>query len=198
MAERDSPWSTHGQLDLIAHARERIGQDLTHRPFAFQAGHIPSWRWSCERYALVPVAAGGRRLVLLLQSLLSAAFRGSGAGVTRLCAWRENPILAKARRDAVCCSVRCRGTGHRVLLAVGYAEQVTRSPLRLAYAYPPYPGKAAGAVGAIRACAVPPCPAWLLIQEKDISRMDRRYQFLLSRGAPDGYRDCSRRRPRPA
>ena len=28
------------------------------RPSAFQAGHIPSWHGSCERYALSPVAAG--------------------------------------------------------------------------------------------------------------------------------------------
>jgi hypothetical protein len=61
--------------------------------------------------------------------------------VTRLYAWCENPIPAKARRDAVCCSVRCRQARHRFLLAVGCAEQVIRSPLRLAYAYPPYPGK---------------------------------------------------------
>ena len=27
------------------------------RPSVFQAGHIPSWRGSCERYALPPVAA---------------------------------------------------------------------------------------------------------------------------------------------
>jgi hypothetical protein len=49
------------------------------RPSVFQVVHIPSWRWSCERYALLPVAAGGRWLLLLLSPLLSAAFRGSGA-----------------------------------------------------------------------------------------------------------------------
>jgi len=43
------------------------------RPSAFQAGHIPSWRGSCECYALPPVATGSRRLLLLLSPLLSAA-----------------------------------------------------------------------------------------------------------------------------
>jgi len=62
--------------------------------------------------------------------------------VTRLCAWCENPIPAKARRDAVCCSVRCRQARHRFLRAAGYAESVTGRSLRLAYADPPYPGKA--------------------------------------------------------
>ena len=33
---------------------------LTRRPSVFQAGHIPSWRGSCERYALLPVAAACR------------------------------------------------------------------------------------------------------------------------------------------
>ena len=63
--------------------------------------------------------------------------------VTRLCAWCENPIPARARRDAVCCPVRCRQARHRFLRAVGYAESVAPGrPLRLAYADPPYPGKA--------------------------------------------------------
>ena len=44
-------------------------------PCAFQAGHIPSWRGSCERYALLPVAAGGRWSLLLLSPLLSIAVR---------------------------------------------------------------------------------------------------------------------------
>jgi hypothetical protein len=64
----------------------------------------------------------------------------SGPGLTRrLCAWCEQAIPAKARRDAVCCSVRCRQARHRFLRAVGRAEAaaLTRS-LRLAYADPPY------------------------------------------------------------
>src|SRR6185312_10251642 len=43
------------------------------RPSAFQAGHIPSWRESCECYALLAVAAGSRWLLLLLSPLLSTA-----------------------------------------------------------------------------------------------------------------------------
>ena len=63
--------------------------------------------------------------------------------MSRLCAWCENPIPAKARRDAVCCSVRCRQARHRFLHAVGYADSVAPGrPLRLAYADPPYPGNA--------------------------------------------------------
>jgi len=63
--------------------------------------------------------------------------------VTRLCAWCEKPIPARARRDAVCCSVRCRQARHRFLRAVGHADSVAPGrPLRLAYADPPYPGKA--------------------------------------------------------
>jgi hypothetical protein len=48
------------------------------------------------------------------------------------------------RRDAVCCSKRCRQARHRFLRAVGHAEAVAPGgrPLRLAYADPPYPGKA--------------------------------------------------------
>jgi hypothetical protein len=52
---------------------------LIRRPSAFQAGHIPSWRGSCERYALWQVAGASRRSLLLLSPLLSAAVRGSGA-----------------------------------------------------------------------------------------------------------------------
>ncbi|MGZ4619816.1 MAG: hypothetical protein ACXV3F_14160 [Frankiaceae bacterium] len=45
----------------------------------------------------------------------------------------------RARRDAVC----CRQARHRFLRAVGYADSVAPGrPLRLAYADPPYPGKA--------------------------------------------------------
>jgi hypothetical protein len=63
-------------------------------------------------------------------------------GPPRPCAWCSEPIPARARRDSVCCSVRCRQARHRFLRAAGYAESVTGRPLRLAYADPPYPGKA--------------------------------------------------------
>ena len=45
------------------------------RPSAFQAGHMPSWRGSCERCSLSPVAAGSRWPLLLLSPLLSSARR---------------------------------------------------------------------------------------------------------------------------
>jgi hypothetical protein len=47
---------------------------------SFQAGHIPSSRESCERYALSPVAAACRWSLLLLSPLLSAALRERVAG----------------------------------------------------------------------------------------------------------------------
>jgi hypothetical protein len=53
------------------------------RPSVFQAGHIPSWRGSCECYALSPVAAGGRWSLLLLSSLLSTRRRPSYSKPTR-------------------------------------------------------------------------------------------------------------------
>ena len=51
------------------------------RPSAFQAGHIPSWRESCESYALSPVAAGRRWSLLLLSPLLSAELTSSDLSV---------------------------------------------------------------------------------------------------------------------
>ena len=53
------------------------------RPSAFQAGHMPSWRGSCERYALSPVAAACRWSLLLLSPLLSTRRRPSGSKPTR-------------------------------------------------------------------------------------------------------------------
>ncbi|MGH3238293.1 MAG: hypothetical protein ACRDOH_34550, partial [Streptosporangiaceae bacterium] len=70
------------------------------------------------------------------------ASRRSGA-TQRLCAWCSGPIPGRMRRDAVCCSVRCRQARHRFLRAVGHAGTAAPGrPLRLAYADPPYPGKA--------------------------------------------------------
>ena len=42
------------------------------RTVRFQAGHISSWRGSCERYGLLPVAVACGWLLLLLSPLLSA------------------------------------------------------------------------------------------------------------------------------
>lgn len=59
------------------------------------------------------------------------------------CAWCKGPIRLEARRDSVCCSVRCRQARHRFTSAVGGASRSDGRPLRLAYADPPYPGNAA-------------------------------------------------------
>jgi hypothetical protein len=65
------------------------------RPSAFQAGHIPSWRESRERYALSPVADDSGWLLPLLSPLLSAAgpvpyFRGLPADDS-VTPWSSSP-----------------------------------------------------------------------------------------------------------
>jgi hypothetical protein len=68
---------------------------------------------------------------------------GAAGTTRRVCAWCAGPIPAASRRDAVCCSVRCRQARHRFGRTVGRAEAVAGGrALRLAYADPPYPGKA--------------------------------------------------------
>ncbi len=70
------------------------------------------------------------------------ASRDAG-GTLRVCAWCTGPVPPAARRDAVCCSVRCRQARHRFGRTAGRAGHVAGGrPLRLAYADPPYPGKA--------------------------------------------------------
>jgi len=59
----------------------------------------------------------------------------------RLCGWCEGPIPAGARSDSIYCSTRCRQAAHR--FGKGRELRVACGrPLRLAYADPPYPGKA--------------------------------------------------------
>lgn len=60
----------------------------------------------------------------------------------RICSWCRGPIPAKARRDSLCCSTRCRQARHRFTTGVGVGPVATTrsTPLRLAYADPPYPG----------------------------------------------------------
>lgn len=58
----------------------------------------------------------------------------------RTCEWCRGPIPARARRDSICCSTRCRQARHRFTTAVGRGV-AAGEPLRLAYADPPYPGK---------------------------------------------------------
>jgi hypothetical protein len=93
------------------------------------------------------------------------ASRADTVEALRVCAWCRGPIPPAARRDAVCCSVRCRQARHRFTRAAagapgdpsrptGAARRLHRvpggpsrpeavaGPLRLAYADPPYPGKA--------------------------------------------------------
>jgi len=59
------------------------------------------------------------------------------------CAWCSRPIPPGKRSDSVCCSKRCRQARHRFTRDVGSASAVaTGHPRRLAYADPPYPGRA--------------------------------------------------------
>lgn len=66
------------------------------------------------------------------------------------CAWCDGPIPAGKRRDAVTCSQACRQAWHRFHAGAGHALEVVEratlapsDPRQLAYADPPYPGKAA-------------------------------------------------------
>ena len=112
--------NTHNQLgrcsvaEVVARCSPRLMTQrsgpvpgkVTSRPSVFQAGHIPSWHGSCECYALSPVGGVDHWSLLFLSPLVSAAISGPG-GMTRLCLWCRNLIPARARDDAVCCSVRC-------------------------------------------------------------------------------------------
>lgn len=61
--------------------------------------------------------------------------------VPRECSWCEGPIPTGARRDAKYCSKRCRQAAHR--FQRGCVERArAATPMRLAYADPPYPGLA--------------------------------------------------------
>lgn len=64
------------------------------------------------------------------------------------CAWCDGPIPPGKRRDAVTCSQPCRQARHRFGAGASAVVEATRrleavDPRRLAYADPPYPGKAA-------------------------------------------------------
>lgn len=61
---------------------------------------------------------------------------------SRVCDWCDGPIPPRARRDAQCCSKRCRQARHRFTRAAGRAALAGGPPLRLAFADPPYPGNA--------------------------------------------------------
>jgi hypothetical protein len=86
--------------------------------------------------ALPVIPFGGDRM-----SPITAADPQTSASL-RSCAWCRGTIAASTRRDAVCCSVRCRQARHRFAQTVGRATASGTGPLHLAYADPPYPGKA--------------------------------------------------------
>ena len=64
----------------------------------------------------------------------------------RLCDWCRTPLLPPLRADAIYCSKRCRQAAHRFRQAVTITGErrlfPAGHPCRLAYADPPYPGKA--------------------------------------------------------
>ena len=66
-------------------------------------------------------------------------------GSGRVCRWCRGPVPDAARSDAVFCSTRCRQAQHRFRRGVGDGPSgptASGTPLRLAYADPPYPGLA--------------------------------------------------------
>lgn len=64
-----------------------------------------------------------------------------GPDGSRLCVWCNGPIPWRARRDSITCSKRCRQARHR--FGAGLRRlPVTDAPMSIAYADPPYPGKA--------------------------------------------------------
>jgi hypothetical protein len=88
--------------------------------------------------SVLAVAHGQPSRVTTVERVASAAI-----ATQRICAWCPKPIPETARRDAVCCSQRCRQARHRFNRAAGRAAAVADGrPLQLAYADPPYPGKA--------------------------------------------------------
>jgi len=72
---------------------------------------------------------------------LSAGGTVPAVVVTRVCAWCRARIPETSRVDARHCSTRCRQAGHRARIR-RVELAATDHPLRLAYADPPYPGKA--------------------------------------------------------
>jgi hypothetical protein len=99
-----------------------------------QAGLFP------DPYAAVEPDASGSSASDASHPAAADASRRTGA--RRLCDWCGRPIPAAARRDAECCSVRCRQARHRFTRAAGRAAVAAGPARRLAYADPPYPGKA--------------------------------------------------------
>jgi hypothetical protein len=72
----------------------RLG--TSRRPSAFQAGHIPSWRESCERDALLPVAAACRWPLPLLSPAHRVRTLHPGPGLS---APRPSPPIGLTAAD---------------------------------------------------------------------------------------------------
>lgn len=87
--------------------------------------------------------AGPPAQLSLLQPSVASRFVAPGYGPDglRVCVWCGGPIAAAARRDTVTCSKPCRQARHRFGKGLRVLSRTT-SPLRLAYADPPYPGLA--------------------------------------------------------
>ena len=71
-----------------------------------------------------------------------AAGDTSSPSARRLCGWCQGPIPARARADAIYCKTPCRQAAHRFKGSRALTV-ATGSPLRVAYADPPYPDMAA-------------------------------------------------------
>lgn len=90
--------------------------------------------------------AGLSRRLRLVQLSLEVGELVPGSPVVagpwpRDCDWCGGEIDVQARRDSVTCSKRCRQARHRFMRGLVVRER-SKLPLRLAYADPPYPGKA--------------------------------------------------------
>ena len=120
---------------LLASRPTVAGHDATH------AGPEASGRPRCDASRQARADASHPAAADTSRPAGGDTSRGPGR-TRRVCAWCQGPIPAGARRDAVCCSKRCRQARHRFTRAVGRAALAGGRPLRLAYADPPYPGKA--------------------------------------------------------
>lgn len=60
----------------------------------------------------------------------------------RVCAWCEGPISGTARRDSIYCKKACRQAAHRFRAGYVPRRPADDGPITVAYADPPYPGKA--------------------------------------------------------
>ena len=108
----DDLLSSGAQVRVLRHAPGNT------RSPAILAG--PVWALARPASAAVPLRArcsvlAGRLLDLahLHPGHLAGPYQRGVPGVTRPCAWCDGPIPAKAPRDAVRCSVRCRQARHR-------------------------------------------------------------------------------------